>query len=342
MVYTRIVDGEPLETDEAACAAFLRHVEELHESEPDSRYFTIPHIDLTLWQVIEQKFGERKYFKLEYDGPAECALVGWPHPLRQTFRSLVGMLEELVHSISLANHYRDPARQRSRKYYYCFWNCDVNFDGGPHVRSMRTPDFQFVHRNDERRWRRIVLDCGVGQAPHYLRDKLAMWTTHPNIELAIAIDLQAAQYTPPKAKPVEGEHQYTHEQILAMERAPLGPIVFHGHCWAERINKIIFSMHTAGRTETLDLTPALNGDVEAEVRLDNAQHRVAFLIGRAAKCIVGGTQFKESFTQENPFEMDWAEFYREIHRGQAILADMRYEAWDITRDRRDGFFGGWP
>ncbi|KAJ7664559.1 hypothetical protein DFH06DRAFT_1324104 [Mycena polygramma] len=238
MVYTRIVDGEPLEADEAACAAFLRHVEELHESEPDSRYFTIPHIDLALWQVIEQKFGERKYFKLEYDGPSECALVGWPHPLRQTFRPLVVMLEELVHSISFANRHRDPGpRRRFLKYYYCFWNSGVTFDGGPHLRSMRIPDFQFVHRNDERRYRHIVLDCGVGQAPQYLRDKFAMWTTHPDIELAIAIDLQAAQYTAPKTKPVEGERHWTHEEISAMEQAPLGSIIFHGHCWAEGINK---------------------------------------------------------------------------------------------------------
>ncbi|KAJ7664636.1 hypothetical protein DFH06DRAFT_1188262 [Mycena polygramma] len=310
MVNTRIVDGEPLEADEAACAAFLRHVEELHESEPDSRYF------------------------------AKCALVGWPHPLRQTFRSLVGMLEELVHSISFANHHRDPARRRVLKYYYCFWNCDVTFNGGPHVRSMRIPDFQFVHRNDERRYRRIVLDCGVGQAPHYLRDKFAMWTTHSSIELAIAIDLQAAQYTAPKTKPVQGGHHYTHEQILAMERAPLGPIVLRALLGGGDQQDNI--LHTHSGTNRDDLTPVLNGDIDAEARLDNAQHRVAFLIGRAAKRIVGGSQFKECFTQEDPFDMNWADFYSEIHRGQAILADMRYEAWDSTRDRRDGFFGCWP
>ncbi|KAJ7643443.1 hypothetical protein DFH06DRAFT_1213229, partial [Mycena polygramma] len=304
---------------------------------------TIRNIDFALWQVLEQKFGERKYFKLEYDGPSECALVGWPHPLRQTFRPLVVMLEELVHSISFANRHRDPGpRRRFLKYYYCFWNSDVTFDGGPHLRSMRIPDFQFVHRNDESRYRRIVLDCGVGQVPHYLRDKFAMWTTYPDIELTIAIDLQAAQYTRPKTTPVQGEHHYTHEEISAMERAPLGSIIFHGHCWAGGINKIIFSMHTAGRTENLDLTPVLNGDIDAEARLDNAQHRVAFLIGCAAKRIVGGSQFKDRFTQEDPFDMDWADFYSEIHRGQAILADMRYEAWDSTRDRRHGFFGPWP
>ncbi|KAJ7611877.1 hypothetical protein DFH06DRAFT_1147429 [Mycena polygramma] len=346
MVYTRVLDGQPQEADEAACVAFLRHVEELQESEVDSRYF-----------VIEQKYGERKYFKsvsaaifwprcspksrLEYLGPSQSALVGWPHPLRQTFRPLTRSLETLISSISF-RRYREPEREPISDEYWCFWNLDVNFVGGPHHRSMRIPDIQFVYESDNRERRRIVLDCGVGQAPHYLRDKFAMWCTRRDIEIAVAIDLQAAQFTAPKTKPIDGAHHWTYREVLEMERAPLSSVILHGHCWAQGIEKVIFSIYTSGRTETFDLTLVRDGDVQAEARLDSAQHSVAFLIGRAAKRLVGGWQFKECFTKEHPFDMNWAKFYREIHRGQAILAHDRYSSWHPNPDPRAGFSGSWP
>ncbi|KAJ6513572.1 hypothetical protein C8R47DRAFT_1206888 [Mycena vitilis] len=159
----------------------------------------------------------------------------------------------------------------------------------------------------------------------------------------MAVDLQAAQYSAPKTKPIEGAHYWTYQEVLEMERAPLSSVILYGHCWAQAIDSVIFSIYIDGRTETFgrDLTPVRDGDVEAEARLDSAQHRVAFLIARAAKRLVGGWQFKECFTKERPFDMVWATFYQEIHRGQAIVPYDRYGSWHPNPDRRAGFYAKW-
>ncbi|KAJ7616157.1 hypothetical protein DFH06DRAFT_1239292 [Mycena polygramma] len=314
-----IIDGEERTAGQVACATFLRQAKDLRDGEDDSRCFTIPGIDWALWEEIEYKYGESGLFKLEYLGPSQSAIVSWPHPLHSCFNSMADVFQQL----QLAAPTDGPFHSRPR----CAWNLDVHFSSWPHQRSMRIPDFQFITPDPNHSERLMIIECAVGQKPEYLREKVAMWRTHPQVLMVIALDIKsAAPFVPPTTRPVEGAHHWSSEEIRALEREPHGTVVFHDHCWAQEIETLTVSLYQGEWTKSYDLTPAPAGDTAREERLKSDQVRCTQQISRAAAFMVGNDHFNACFAQK-PFDLRWDLVYRDLRYAQCELAFRRYSSW---------------
>ncbi|KAJ6460492.1 hypothetical protein C8R47DRAFT_1160935 [Mycena vitilis] len=149
-------------------------------------------------------------------------------------------MADVFQQLQLAAPSDVPFHSRPR----CCWNLDVHFSSWPHPRSIRIPDFQFITPDPIHRERLMITQCAVGQKPEYLREKVAMWRTLPQVLMVIALDMKAAApFAPPTTKPVEGAHHWSHDEICALEREPQGSVVFHDQCWAQAIETLTVSLY---------------------------------------------------------------------------------------------------
>ncbi|KAJ7436221.1 hypothetical protein FB451DRAFT_1571143 [Mycena latifolia] len=149
---------------------------------------------------------------------------------------------------------------------------------------------------------------------------------------------EGAKSTRREASPEAGYTMKRWADIDFLEaRTPLSPVVFEDHTWSAGIDKIVMTIyHREHTTETFDVTPVPAGDALRADALAAAQNRINSYLGSQLIEFMTRERFKKLFSEEQPFGLDWDDFYEELDSEIQSEAFDRYRTWAWSHGLREG------
>lgn len=204
-------------------------------------------------------------------------------------------------------------------------NRDIHIasSSGSNRRSTRIPDFAFATKGVSPKYL-LLMECAWSQPWKDVNKKALLFLKRKDVRavVVICIDAQAGTTGSPGVPP-PANHQIATAQDFAGAREPLSDVVFQGTIWARGIKKITVHLYQREyEKKSYDITPGADG-------LDDAQEKIAsFFLNFLARTL-GKEQLSKVFTPDDPFFVDWDEFYRAIDNALVAAGLDRYKDWAV-------------